>query len=360
MRKYIIACLFLLPLVLTVSCSRELDLPETEGDLVVLNAILYTDETQHDVFLSLSTREGDLPLSDADVRCTIGDGPEVVAKQIENTNNSARYQFEAAICPGDRVRIEATGGTYRARAEVTAPALPLPEALDTLSTDGRMQFALRIQERPDEADYYQLQLAYRVHTSIDVYWRDVNPHPEYPESGFTAGKQTGHFEYETDQPVPLDLGEDPILNDGYTPQSIIDKYYNTNAGFLFEFSPVNKTRIFSDHLFPAGGATVHFSTQTRNFRMEERRSNYEYDEWSRFHYRLTRQLVVRLMALDEHTWQYLGTVNRVREMNGFNTLLVEPVVIPTNVEGGLGFVGIASAAPVVLELPGIDNPDYYY
>lgn len=357
MRKHI-ASLFLLPLVLTVSCSRELDLPETEGDLVVLNAILYTDEAQHDVFLSLSTREGDLPLGDAEVRCTVGDGPEVVAEHKENIRNSARYQFKAALCPGDRIRIEATSGTYRARAEVTAPALPLPAALDTLSANGRMQFALRIQERPDVADYYQLQLNYRTHTSFDAYWRDVNPHPEDPGFDFTPGMQIGHNDYDTDETVPLDLGEDPILNDGYTPQSIIDKYYNTNAGFLFEFSPVNKTRIFSDHLFPAGSATVHFSAETSHFQ-PERHGNNRYDEWIRYQYRHTRQLVVRLMALDEHTWQYLGAVNRVREMFGFNSLLVEPVVIPTNVEGGLGFVGIASAAPIALEFPGVDNPDDY-
>ena len=359
MRKYIV-CLLFLPLVLTLSCSRELDLPETEGDLVVLNAILYTDEAQHDVFVSLSTREGDLPLNDAEVRCTVGSGPSIVAEKTENSRDkSTRFQFEAEIHPGDRVRIEAQYESFRATAEVTAPALPLPTTLDTLRADGWMQFALGVQERPEEAEYYQLQLAFRTHTEIDEYWRDTNPYPDYPEFEFTPGAQKWHSESDLVEPLPLNLGEDPILNDGYTPQSIIDKYYNTNAGFLFEFSPVNKTRIFSDHLFQAGSATVRFSTETKNFRMQDQHNRYGYDPWTRFHYRLTRQLIVRLMALDEGTWQYLGAINRVRETIGANTLLVEPVVIPTNVEGGLGFVGIASAAPIALEFPGVDNPDDY-
>jgi hypothetical protein len=148
----------------------------------------------------------------------------------------------------------------------------------------------------------------------------------------------------------------PILNDGYTPQAVIDRYSHTNAGFLFEFSPVNKTRIFSDRLFPDGSADVHFSTDAESLRWENHGNNG--DELRRYHYHCTRTLAVRLLALDEGAWAYLSAVNRAKSRDGFNYLLVEPVVFPTNVEGGLGYLSVASATPLELALPEIDVEDW--
>ena len=65
-----------------------------------------------------------------------------------------------------------------------------------------------------------------------------------------------------------------------------------------------------------------------------------------------------MAALDEMAWTYLGAVNRQKNRNGFNYLLVEPVTFPSNVEGGLGFLSVASATPIEIDFPEIDRPDW--
>lgn len=351
--------IFLLLAVLT-ACDRELPFPATEGELIVLNALLSTDEPEHIVHLAVSSPEsGNRPLTDAQVLCTVGDGPAVRATEISSTSSlqkSAQYSFEAQIRPGDRVRIEVAGAGLRAVAQTVAPQAPLPATADTLTRDGRMHFTLHVQGRPDRADYWQLRLAIRKQYRIDYYWRDRNPYPEDEHFEFTPGMYINTSESASEQELPLDPGEDPILNDGYTPQAVIDRYYNTNAGFLFEFSPVNKTRIFTDHRFAGDGADVQFSTDATPL------LNSEYGQardWMiRYHYHCTRTLTVRLLALDEAAYAYLGAINREKSRNGFNYLLVEPVIFPTNVEGGLGFLSVASATPLELALPETDIEDW--
>lgn len=358
MKTRILPIFFLLA-VLT-ACDRELPFPATEGDLIVLNALLSTDEPEHIVHLAVSSPEsGNRPLTDAQVLCTVGDGPAVRATEISSTSSlqkSAQYSFEAQIRPGDRVRIEVAGAGLRAVAQTVAPQAPLPATADTLTRDGRMHFTLHVQGRPDRADYWQLRLAFREQYRIDHYWRDRNPYPEDEHFEFTPGMYINTSESESEQELPLDPGEDPILNDGYTPQAVIDRYYNTNAGFLFEFSPVNKTRIFTDHRFAGDGADVQFSTDATPL------LNSEYGQardWMiRYHYHCTRTLTVRLLALDEAAYAYLDAINREKSRNGFNYLLVEPVIFPTNVEGGLGFLSVASATPLELALPETDIEDW--
>lgn len=358
MKTRILPIFFLLA-VLT-ACDRELPFPATEGDLIVLNALLSTDEPEHIVHLAVSSPEsGNRPLTDAQVLCTVGDGPAVRATEISSTSSlqkSAQYSFEAQIRPGDRMRIEVAGAGLRAVAQTVAPQAPLPATADTLTRDGRMHFTLHVQGRPDRADYWQLRLAFREQYRIDYYWRDRNPYPEDEHFEFTPGMYINTSESESEQELPLDPGEDPILNDGYTPQAVIDRYYNTNAGFLFEFSPVNKTRIFTDHRFAGDGADVQFSTDATPL------LNSEYGQardWMiRYHYHCTRTLTVRLLALDEAAYAYLDAINREKSRNGFNYLLVEPVIFPTNVEGGLGFLSVASATPLELALPETDIEDW--
>lgn len=358
MKTRILPIFFLLA-VLT-ACDRELPFPATEGDLIVLNALLSTDEPEHIVHLAVSSPEsGNRPLTDAQVLCTVGDGPAVRATEISSTSSlqkSAQYSFEAQIHPGDRVRIEVAGAGLRAVAQTVAPQAPLPATADTLTRDGRMHFTLHVQGRPDRADYWQLRLAFREQYRIDYYWRDQNPYPEDEHFEFTPGMYINTSESESEQELPLDPGEDPILNDGYTPQAVIDRYYNTNAGFLFEFSPVNKTRIFTDHRFAGDGADVQFSTDATPL------LNSEYGQardWMiRYHYHCTRTLTVRLLALDEAAYAYLDAINREKSRNGFDYLLVEPVIFPTNVEGGLGFLSVASATPLELALPETDIEDW--
>ncbi|MBR1487629.1 MAG: DUF4249 family protein [Bacteroidales bacterium] len=357
MRTSILPISLLLLTVLS-ACSREIPFPKTEGELIILNALLSTDETEHTIYLAISSpQEGNRPLNGAQVRCTVGDGSAIQAREETVRDNSALYHFEASIQPGDRVRIEAEGEGLRAVAQAVAPPAPLPAIVDTLTRNGRMYFTLHVQGRPDQPDYWQLRLSYRWHEQIDYYWREQNPFPEDPDFDFTPGMYIDTYENVSGQELSLDPGEDPILNDGYTPQSVIDRYYNTNAGFLFEFSPVNKTRIFSDHLFTGSGADVRFSTDAEPLRWIDRGGGGD-DEWNRRHYHCTRTLTLRLLALDEMAWTYLGAVNRQKNRNGFNYLLVEPVTFPSNVEGGLGFLSVASATPIEIDFPEIDRPDW--
>ena len=64
-------------------------------------------------------------------------------------------------------------------------------------------------------------------------------------------------------------------------------------------------------------------------------------------------VVVRLLSITEAQFRYLRAMNCL-DSEDYNETFMEPVIVPQNVSGGLGFVGASSEQRVTLRM--VDRP----
>ena len=64
----------------------------------------------------------------------------------------------------------------------------------------------------------------------------------------------------------------------------------------------------------------------------------------------TQSILIRLLNLTADYYRYLKALNCLDD-DDYDTTLMEPVSLPCNVSGGIGFVGIATPREVVITFP---------
>ena len=76
--------------------------------------------------------------------------------------------------------------------------------------------------------------------------------------------------------------------------------------------------------------------------------------WLKNYYRCMKQarhwLEVRLSHCTQETYSYLRALRTVSS-SSYRPDIMEPLVIPSNIEGGVGFVGVVNTASARIELP---------
>jgi hypothetical protein len=79
---------------------------------------------------------------------------------------------------------------------------------------------------------------------------------------------------------------------------------------------------------------------------------------------ITSQLVPWLESISREEYNYLNALNNLENFGYTSQVIVEPTTLPTNVNGGLGFVAVRSrteAAPIVMPESELDyyfDPDF--
>lgn len=325
--KNLKALLFLLPAL--AACTNPLDYTAgQQPEMIIMNAQLRTDETRHSVFLSRGFINLVEPLPDGEVDCYVNGEFVTRARRCPEDSISVsfylgyhyatEYLFDADIRPGDEVRLEASDGALHARATVRAPQTARIAAADTLSipvspytvsyTSYGAEYTetlvcrLRLEDRPGEQNWYRL--------CVDL------------------AADSGHHS------IRFGFSRDPILNDGYKSSDALD----------IGQTPKNAFCSFSDRQFADGTGEVEIHVPKNNIRFV--RQNWETSAHP--------ALQLSLMTLSLEEYSYLNALN-AGEVWGFDgAFLTEPVTFPTNVEGGLGFVSIASASSISLALPELE------
>ena len=182
------------------------------------------------------------------------------------------------------------------------------------------QFKITLQDRPNEKNHYRLD----IRNDITVYGQ------------YNNYKDTIVYSRYTD----LINREDIILTDGKPSNS--EDYEDDPFGSYIE----NKYNVFTDGRFSGSTCTLKVYTQLYN------------NDYSGL-YNVTRRsksITVRLLSISEAEFRYLKALNYL-ESDNYEEALMEPVIIPSNVKGGLGFVGISSETRMTMQLPDeiIDN-----
>lgn len=351
-----------LSLLLAGACTHTIDydFDKVDSQLLVVGWLEQT-AASHTVYLSLS--EGGLvkPVGDARVICTVN-GEEVAdvrlsASDVPEPSFSERYSgsadgqqlpvtFKASLQPGDKVRLafEANQGAYKARsAELTVPEPVTLSKVDTARvtvrhldwSDRYLQVRADVPDRPGEDNWYSISLW---EVSEGTYsFRDGGP-------DLTVSFSSVRYMMDVDDPVLLDgnVAETEDLN-------VLD--LSGNGAFA----------CFSDRLFRDASAHLKMNAFSS--------WNNEGPDFMNLGYALYRQygeeemasrgvtrcraghrLEVRLSHCSQAAYFYLRALRTISS-SGYRPEIMEPVTVPSNLSGGVGFVDVVSTAVAIIDLP---------
>ena len=300
-----------------------------DGQITIL-AQLSTSDTDHSVFLSMSYPDRIDSLPGATVNCYVnGTVHRAVAAppEYEPTYDwqtgevimmpvryrHTRYDFQAEFKPGDEVRIEASKDGMQAWAELVVPQPGTLVSVDTATVVKSLVYQDLEGSETYEQEYLEFTVRLRDVTGEDSYFT------------MNADLESRSLDYDT--------FHDLVLEDGYS----------SGLGDLFEdLLPVNSTHCFSDKMFRDGEVTVHLYFPTYYFNRYYYYDYYDedYEEYEDDGEDMTFRL--RLNSIDRGFYNYLRALNNMM-CYGFDvTPIIEPTMLPNNVQGGMGMVSVAA------------------
>ena len=327
------------------ACTNPLEIDFYQApEVIILNAMLRTDDTVHFALVSRGQIDEVLPAPNAQLRCFVNGTlvAEGTCIPQEKELHTSRFEFPAKIKPGDEVRLEAVDGSLRASATVTAPeAAPLVSVDTAYVKDGHYSHSdgirckLQLQDLPDQDNWYRLSVRYERERFKNI---------------FDDG------DYRQD---PLNFGflEDPILRDGYQAEAERPNDFTR----LFSGTTSNAYCSFKDEPFADGSAEVEIQLPLVNNSHYSTYTFYDYETQTYVSHTIvmTAKLKFTLLTITKEEYDYLAQLNKSLHRSLDLGVLEEPVHIPGNVEGGHGFVSVASASTQVITLPLIEGSTYF-
>ncbi|MCR5352187.1 MAG: DUF4249 domain-containing protein [Bacteroidales bacterium] len=326
------------------ACTTPLDFQvDQKPEVLVLNAMLTTRESGHEVFLSRGLVNEVLPMPDARLSCYINGTLAAEGNYVPSYENSyaSLYTFDADIRPGDEVRLVASCGTLEASATAKAPQPAKLVAVDTSSiaespykaygfsagffsdeTPRALRCRLSLQDRPDEVNWYRLNVS----------------------SDAVIERTDGGTEH-LSEAVRFGYSLDPILNDGNITQedgSTLEDLISLLGGRSSNRFCTFTDRTFSDR---TAEAELHIS-ENRLFLTQY--INKEMETLSGLH------LHFDLLTISYEEYVQMAMLEKFRKTGSDWNPLTEPLHFPDNVEGGQGFFSIASASSLSLDIPVAD------
>lgn len=333
---------------LMVSCYEEIIIPVGDDEPVaVMNAQMNTGDTTHGIYLYVSQQNRVRGLEGADVQVTVNGKTTVRAtEEIDEddwrwTRREAHYTFDAVLKPGDEVKIDARKDALHVTATVTAPPAIDLTLIDTSTvrmsymgeTDEFLQVKLGFRDLPGATWY---RVAACLETEYAYLEEDGSPSPEY------SGDQIWWMSPET--------GYDPVISEGGGKTGGMDF-----AALLYAEDSYN---CFSDNTFRDQECTIrplfypysiygYYDMYT--FPVLDDYTQYEtvYGIISKMPYYSHRKARLQVRTIDFTQYHYLKALQNLDTYGTEMTFLVEPTTLPSNVEGGLGFVGLETVSEVV-------------
>ena len=344
--------LFLLSF-LAVSCYEEVVIPVGDDEPVgVMNAQLNTLDKVHVIELSVSQKNDVQALPGADVRVFVNGTLATVANEIIPLNEDVtyydgysshrgprvtEYTFEWDFRPGDVVRIEARKGEMVLSSTVTAPAAVPISSVDTST--------VKMTYMGETSTYLQMKTVFNDDPSVSfyrVYGRKVEDLTCLDESGEPAPGLTSVNE----STLWLETGFDPIISEG------AGKTGGTDLGGLLKSE--NSYHCFADIPFSGEECTIRpltdfypLSEYYYSYNYSPTESGVEWEELKSMSQKVRRRAAIQLRSLDFAQYHYIKALENLETFGTEMNFLVEPTTLPSNVEGGLGFVGLETVTEYV-------------
>jgi len=341
----------LIPLVLVpflvASCYEEVVIPlEDIGQIGVMNAQFNTLDSVHEVQLSVSRDNRVYALSGAEVKVflngTLAATAEEMPDPYEIYGGAAwytGYAFQAGFEPGDEIRIEAHQGNFSLSAEVTVPPAVALSSVDTSS--------VVMNYMGETYDYVQAKLTfndlegrswYRVCGRIrdDYVYLDDGGDP-VPELSGTDGSE-----------IALETGFDPVISEG------AGKTGGSDLGAMLLAD--NAYACFSDDPFDGRECTVRPLFYDGNVYLNDWSYGLyvpasmgvepDWDLLQSLSRRIRRTAYMQVRSIGFSQYHYLKALQNLETFGTEMSFIVEPTTLPSNVEGGLGFVGVETVSEI--------------
>ena len=312
---------------LLAACEREL--PYNIGyqdSQLVMNALLDANEEENLVHLCLSEPHRTRPVTQATVTLYINDRQAEVAEEVPYNPQTKTFRLTSRLHPGDRLRLEAVAeeGRYHATGEVTVPQPPEAIQVDT--------FPARIKQYGSYGPARRFQITVHDPAGADNYYRLGITYTNRFDGTNWAGRDTTLYMH---RKAEIMNHEDVVLTDG-RPGSLDDDDNDIMGNYI-----ENRYNVFNDS---------RFSGTSYDLRVYTDLMEYWYPSDFLGPYTLNATITVRLYSLTETGYRYLRTLNTL-ESDNYDTTLMEPAIIPGNVQGGLGIVDACIATEAHIALP---------
>ncbi len=329
MKKYIIIAA--LSLFMFAACENEIRYKdEYVAPKLIVNSLINIDQENNYVFLYYTGKTKLGKVTDGTVEVTVnGELKETcLPEKSPNDNDVFRYVVKTKFEPGDVVRIDAHAGNnkYHAWAEEVVPKRPILTSIDTMTTAfkdesfyyssfAQMKFKIGIRDLPNEKNYYRVLIENR-----------------FEVSGTISALKDTVITSISNNIWPWD---DVVLTDG---QPISSEELET--GFVERIR--NDYGIFRDSRFADSEYSMTVSTSyiTPN--------SYYWDYpgydpvWEYFiPESMDIYTTVHLQGITESQYYYMNSLNSLGS-DYYDDILYDPISVPTNVNGGTGFVGFCS------------------
>lgn len=349
--------IFIAALVAAVSCSNTdyLDVDDIDP-ILVLNGQMRAGDTTHGLFLSTSSRSALKGVDNADVSVSVNGGAPIKAtlfipddeysSEQYYRETRSRYDFDYVFSPGDVLTVTASNGTLPAvEATATVPLSPVLKKVEIVhdvphsSSDSYLDidfgggYTDPVAYYPYEGAPYTFDTWHQLKITIqdlpgDTYYR-LEVCVEYEvDNGET--KETGY------NGIIMDVSSEPVLNPAT----------NSDGGLLEALlEESNRYNIFSDELFKDQEYTLNlFFNENYVYYLRRYQTDYYYNEdngeWEQEpvpdNITYKTNMLVRLYAISHDQYIYLKAL----DLGDLALFFSEPVSIPSNVEGGMGFVTI--------------------
>ena len=323
---------------LLAACDNPLEFnPASKADMLIVNGHLTTDEETHTVFVSVSHTEYVSMVKSGELRCYVNGS--LVAKtttltEIDSNSYYAEqgeyFTFKAPFKAGDVVRIEVDADGFKAWNEQVVPAIPTVSRVDTVSVRQR-------------SDWGEVDNCYRFDTTL----KDVDPEESFFRMAILDHSDAVFYKNDveigktsSERMVSFFADDDPILNEGHF-----------DAGGFFEIGSSNQYGIITDNMFADASATLKPIVSKTMF------GAIEYmDEADSV--KVSPTAIVKVFGISKPYFYYFKALNSLR--SGSTDLALEDVQIPDNIEGGIGFIGIANPYTASFSLGEYSFPFRYY
>lgn len=318
--------------IILFACVREEilvfdDIPEE----LIVDALFRTDDTLHTVRVFLRASDGSVKSVSGrlSVECTIEGKPLIKAVEEDDLYEMGRlFYLPATFSSGDKVRLDVKGERYNAFSETVVPEPVILTLEDTVCT-----------ESPGINGVYNCSV--RVHDRLgERTWLKA-----FPARGLTClkdGKGGDVRECLLTERFALVSADNPVFdNDDFQLPSGL-------GGTAYNWYDLSIS--FSDRLFVDDSCVLTYeSVRLRRFRSFHGASGYHYDEAY-----VEPSVLLPVGTMSEEVYKYMTKMDNLRIHTGkVQNMLSEPLILPDNIQGGVGFFGIINVSSLVIRFKDI-------
>lgn len=331
MKKVLFAIIFIAAL---VSCEKKIPLPNDGQRLPMMNALIRTADTLHEIRCGVSLYNVVEDLSEPAVLDCYVNGVKIYSTN-EVTHKDYRYEkyvpytnmyIKAKFESGDKVELRLRTEGKEVSVNLTVPNVPEISSIDTSTSEAiynrkkikALNIKPLVKDVPNEDNWYTIELYNHFRYVFDSYEEGAVIYDGY-EKGELIAEQ---FKW-----MRLDTSGEPLFNSGVNIPAI-----GSEGGINMAKNIYN---LFTDETFKDKDKAL-------NIRILDDYTTRNYRPSSKERYLMTHSLTFRIGSMNKETYSYLDalTLSRALESVDGIPILIPEIRLMSNVKGGAGFVGI--------------------